>query len=164
MNVIAIPGKVPATQGWITQVAESLHLPALTLQVHRFAAWQQPQAPFDLQAELAQMPQGHYDLLLSKSIGTLACVLTPALQAQRIVFIGVALSLYSEPQRQALQALAERQPMLIIQQEADPFGHYQALAQLLGDRAQCRCVAGDDHLYNDVAELGQIIRTWLAQA
>ncbi|AOV97633.1 hypothetical protein A9798_12180 [Edwardsiella hoshinae] len=163
MNVIAIPGKVPATQAWITQVAESLHLPTLTLQVHRFTAWQQPQAAFDLQAELTHMPQGQYDLLLSKSIGTLACVLTPALQARRMVFIGVALSLYNAQQRQALQALAERQPLLIIQQEADPFGSYQALAQLMGDRAQCRCVAGDDHLYNDVAELGQIIRTWLAE-
>lgn len=73
-------------------MAHALHVPALDLQVHRFAAWQQPQAAFDLQAELAHMPHGQCDLLLAKSIGTLACVLTPALQGRQTVFIGVALS------------------------------------------------------------------------
>ncbi|WP_392440110.1 hypothetical protein AABD61_04795 [Edwardsiella piscicida] len=161
MKAIAIPGKVPATQEWIAEVAHALHVPALDLQVHRFAAWQQPQAAFDLQAELAHMPHDQCDLLLAKSIGTLACVLTPALQGRQTVFIGVALSLYNEEQRRALQALTARQRVLIIQQEADPFGSYAALAQLVGETAQCRCVAGNDHLYSDIEALGRIIRAWL---
>lgn len=34
MKAIAIPGKVPATQEWIAEVAHALHVPALDLQVH----------------------------------------------------------------------------------------------------------------------------------
>ncbi|MGL5605588.1 MAG: hypothetical protein ACRDDP_09945, partial [Plesiomonas sp.] len=61
-----------------------------------------------------------------------------------------------------LQEMAASKPMLVIQQTADPFGTFAELQELLGQHATCVEVAGNDHLYNDVDELGRIIHGWLA--
>lgn len=162
MKVIAIPGKVPATKAWIREVVDAARIPSLELYVHSFAAWQHPDADFNLAAELAHMPKAKCDVVVAKSIGTLASVKSPNLEANHVIFIGVALSLYSESDKQHLKEMAASKPTLIIQQTADPFGSYAELQTLLGQQATCVEVAGHDHLYNDVDELGRIIHGWLA--
>ena len=72
MKVIAIPGKVPATKTWIREVVDAAQIPSLDLYVHSFTAWQHPEADFNLAAELSQMPKAKCDVVVAKSIGTLA--------------------------------------------------------------------------------------------
>lgn len=162
MKVIAIPGKVPATKTWIREVVDAAKIPSLDLYVHSFTAWQHPEVDFNLVAELPHMPKANCDVVVAKSIGTLASLKSPNLEANHVIFIGVALSLYSESDKQLLQEMAVSKPMLVIQQTADPFGTFAELQELLGQHATCVEVAGNDHLYNDVDELGRIIHGWLA--
>lgn len=161
MKVIAIPGKVPATQEWIRDVVDAAHIPSLDLYVHHFDAWQHPETEFSLATELTHMPKAKCDILVAKSIGTLAALKSPDLEANHIIFIGAALSLYNESDKQRLKMLAVSKPMLVIQQRADPFGSFAEIADLLAAQATCVEVDGDDHLYNDTDELGRIISDWL---
>ncbi|MGL5007456.1 MAG: alpha/beta family hydrolase [Plesiomonas sp.] len=166
MNIIAIPGKMPATKTWINQVVNTIGLPDLNLTTHSLQAWQHPAAEFNLAEEVEHIPEGKFDTVVAKSIGTLMTLQAlDKLKVKNIIFIGIALSLYSDADKATLRELSENDQvnLLIIQQDSDPFGHFSVVQQAVNSQ-RCHCieVQGDDHLYSDVSELGTLISAWLS--
>ncbi|MGL4545721.1 alpha/beta family hydrolase [Plesiomonas sp.] len=166
MNILAVPGKMPATKTWINQVVHAAEIPDLQLTTHSLLAWQHPAAEFNVAAEVEHVPSGEFDTVVAKSIGTLITLRAlDKLKVKNIVFIGIALSLYSDADKATLRELSENDQvnLLIIQQDSDPFGHFSVVQQAVNSqRCQCIEVQGDDHLYSDVSELGTLISAWLS--
>ncbi|MGL5799653.1 MAG: hypothetical protein ACRCYN_06265 [Plesiomonas sp.] len=166
MNIIAVPGKMPATKAWIEQVVNAIKLPDAELTTHSLSAWDNPTAEFNVAAEVTYVPAGEFDTVVAKSIGTLITLRAlDKLKVKNIVFIGIALSLYSDADKAMLRELSENDQvnLLIIQQDSDPFGHFSVVKQAVNSqRCQCIEVQGDDHLYSDVSELGTLISAWLS--
>ncbi len=164
MTILAIPGKMPATQSWLVDVLNHCELKNQSVNMHRFTAWDSEKT-FDIDYETKCLPKGHYDLLITKSIGTLMTLRAQStLSWDRLIFIGVALSLYSDVDRQLLSDLNEKGlSTLIIQEANDPFGSYQEVQRLVQGQKNITCleVDGDHHQYTDIDKLGKLINAWL---
>lgn len=163
MNILAIPGKMPATESWLKLVLSGSNLCNENIKFQPFNAWTNGQE-FNVDTEVNALAIGHYDLIITKSIGTLIMLKSSKISCDKLIFIGVALSLYSAVDRQLLLALKQKSyPILIIQEDHDPFGSYQQIHDLFGDSSHIQCVevSGDHHQYKNVAELSNIINAWL---
>ncbi|WP_318423674.1 alpha/beta family hydrolase [Photobacterium leiognathi] len=163
MNILAIPGKMPATEPWLKQIIDNLDWSDQAVTLHKFSAWDNNQE-FDIKTEIELLPNRHYDTLITKSIGTLIALRAqPNITWDRLIFIGVALSLYDDDDRKRLSALTQTAtPTLVIQETNDPFGSFNEINTLLGnsDNVTCIEVAGEHHQYKDTHQVAQIIKNW----
>ncbi|HIF9076669.1 hypothetical protein [Photobacterium damselae] len=164
MKILAIPGKMPATKAWLEKIIAQTPWKHEEITLHNFSAWGSDDE-FSVTTEVQSLPFGHFDVVITKSIGTLI-----TLKAQRkiswdkLVFIGVAWSLYSEQDKALLPALDNQgKPVLIIQENHDPFGSFQEINQVVSGKKCIKCVevSGERHQYADVEQIGSIISNWL---
>ena len=163
MNILAIPGKMPATKAWLQSVLSGTTLSKQNIKCHQFIAWNNDQE-FDVDSEANELPAGHYDLLITKSIGTLIALKSSKVTYDKLIFIGVALSLYSDKDKELLVSLKDKSiSVLIIQENHDPFGFFDEIKSVMGknNNIQCVEVTGEHHQYKNVEELSRIIDTWL---
>lgn len=166
MKILAIPGKMPATQSWLEDIIDETPWKNEDVDIHRYNAWDN-KSEFSIQEEVECLPSGHYDVVITKSIGTL--ITLKALQKiswDRLVFIGIAWSLYSNKEKELLPTLNNQGlPVLIIQEEQDPFGSYKEINHVLLGMEHITCVevAGEHHQYPDTDQVGGIITEWLNQ-
>lgn len=164
MKILAIPGKMPATKTWLADILEHAHLSDAQILLHEFDAWK-TSTSFDVNNECRQLPMGHFDLVITKSIGTLLVLRSHNLTWNKLIFIGSALSLYETSDKQALVALKDKYfSTLMIQEDQDPFGGYDELNALLGEdkgKVTCFSVKGEHHQYPNTTEIGQMITHWL---
>ncbi len=62
--------------------------------MHRFAAWDNEQT-FSVDKEISYLPSGHFDVVITKSIGSLITLKAQnTISWDRLVLIGVAWSLF----------------------------------------------------------------------
>lgn len=164
MKILAIPGKMPITEKWLYNILSATDWDSSAIEMHRFEAWTSDEA-FSVDQEISYLPLGHYDVVITKSIG---CLITLRAQNKiswnRLVLIGVAWSLFSESERQLLGALEEKAlPVLIIQEKHDPFGTYAEISEQVAAKEHIRCieVEGDRHQYTDTVAIGRLINLWV---
>ncbi|MCD9544123.1 hypothetical protein GLP24_04570 [Photobacterium carnosum] len=166
MKILAIPGKMPITESWLLKIISATQWRQETVDMHRFVAWKNEQA-FSVGNEISYLPSGHFDVVITKSIG---CLITlkaqKAITWDRLVLIGVAWSLFSESERELLPALEKKsQPVLIIQEKHDPFGSYAEIAAEVAGKHNIHCVevGGDRHQYTDTEAIGELINHWVKE-
>ncbi|MEC6814680.1 hypothetical protein [Photobacterium toruni] len=166
MKILAIPGKMPITESWLLKIISATRWRQEKIDMHRFVAWDHEQA-FSVENEISHLPSGHFDVVITKSIG---CLITLKAQStitwDRLVLIGVAWSLFSESDRELLSALEEKeQPVLIIQEKHDPFGSYAEIAAEVAGKDNICCieVEGDRHQYTDTEAIGERINQWVKE-
>lgn len=166
MNILAIPGKMPITEQWLSKIILATDWRDETIDMHRFVAWDSDQA-FSVDKEVSFLPSGHFDVVITKSIGSLITLKAQnSITWDRLVLIGVAWSLFSDQERQLLPALEEKgQPVLIIQENHDPFGTYMDIAAVVAGKHNICCleVSGDRHQYTDTDAIGKLINHWIEE-
>ena len=163
MKILAIPGKMPATQAWLEKIIAATPWANEDIDVHRYDAWDCEQ-DFSVEKEIEHLPSGHYDVVITKSIGTLITLKSQQkISWDRLVFIGIAWSIYSNIEKELLPALNNHGlPVLIIQESHDPFGSYQEINHVLLDMENITCkeVSGERHQYSNIENIGEIITNW----
>lgn len=166
MKILAIPGKMPATEPWLLKILSATYWHKDTIEMHRFSAWDNDQA-FSVEKEISFLPSGHFDVVITKSIGSLITLKAQkTISWDRLVLIGVAWSLFSESDRELLPALDDKElPILIVQENHDPFGSYAEVAAEVAGKHNICCieVKGDRHQYTDTALIGQLINDWVKE-
>ncbi|PST85458.1 hypothetical protein C9I86_18800 [Photobacterium sp. NCIMB 13483] len=166
MKILAIPGKMPITESWLFKILSATQWRQEQVEMHRFAAWDNEQA-FSVDKELTYLPSGHFDVVITKSIGTLITLKAQnTISWDRLVLIGVAWSLFSESEHDLLPALDEKgQPVLIIQENHDPFGSYAEIAAAVAGKHNISCVEimGDRHQYANTEAIGKLINHWVKE-
>ena len=155
---------MPATQTWLEEIISITPWKNEDIDLHYFNAWDSNH-DFNIQNEIEHLPSGHYDVVITKSIGTLITLKSQQrISWDRLVFIGIAWSLYSNKEKELLPALNNQGlPVLIIQEKHDPFGSYQEINQVLLNLEHITCieVAGDHHQYPNVSLIAEIITNWV---
>ncbi|MBC7006740.1 hypothetical protein BIZ37_29785 [Photobacterium sp. BZF1] len=163
MKILAIPGKMPATQTWLEKIIAATPWSNENIDVHRYNAWDFEQ-DFNVDTEIEHLPSGHYDVVITKSIGTLVTLKSQQkISWDRLVFIGIAWSIYSNIEKELLPALNNHGlPILIIQESHDPFGSYQEINHVLlnMEHITCKEVTGERHQYSNIPLIGKIINDW----
>lgn len=166
MKILAIPGKMPITESWLSKIISATQWQKAPVDMHRFVAWGSDQE-FNVDNEISHLPSGHFDVVITKSIGTLITLKAQkTISWDRLVLIGVAWSLFSEAERELLPELNKKGlPVLIIQENHDPFGSYAEIeAAVTGkDNITCIEVKGDRHQYSDTEAIGKLINNWVRE-
>lgn len=164
MRVIGLPGRNLETEAWMRDLLASLDLGASeTIHYRHWDEGGEPDVPFE-----AGRLEGHgAELVVAKSMGTL--VAASAYEAGRIapagtVLIGVPVQHLAPEIHERFRRFADHVPTLFIQQTDDFTGTHRALDAIVGACAcgQCVEVPGEDHVYENLAELVGIIKPWAA--
>ncbi|CEO39069.1 hypothetical protein [Photobacterium kishitanii] len=166
MKILAIPGKMPITEKWLLKILAATNWSKESIEMHRFAAWDNEQT-FSVDKEISYLPSGHFDVVITKSIGSLITLKAQnTISWDRLVLIGVAWSLFSDQERELLPALEDKDlPILIIQEKHDPFGSYAEIAAQVAGKHNICCleVNGDRHQYSDTETIGRLINRWVKE-
>jgi hypothetical protein len=106
-------------------------------------------------------------LVVAKSLGTQIAAHAfkhSGFRPRAAVLIGTVIVDADGAMLELFRHLADRIPVLFIQQSADPGGSYADLSRLVAEsaRAEASEVPGDDHAYEDLSALAAIIRPWLS--
>lgn len=165
MHVIALPGRNPQTESWMTQLVKTLEIGQDQTDIIHYKHWDEGGQP-DVPYEVARLKDLTPDLVIAKSIGTMLCMRaygTAGFRPFKTVFIGLPLRAFAPFQKQNLVNICRQVPTLCIQQTADANGSYAQVSALLADVKLCNIVEvpGGDHAYSDLGELKRLIETWL---
>lgn len=164
IRVLGLPGQRAATQDWLQRLLQHLALPDAALSVQRYQCWEQGPGPVDIATEARRARESLPDLVIAKSAGTMVALQAaspPGFSAKACVFIGTPVNAYGEHPRAMLRALAERLPLLLIQQNQDPTGPCASLRAVMADTpARIEEIAGSDHAYGDLDVLRDLIQPW----
>lgn len=166
MKILAIPGKMPITEQWLQNILLATRWRKESVEMHRFSAWDSNDT-FNVDKEVGYLPSGHFDVVITKSIGCLITLKAKnTISWDRLILIGVAWTLFSDADRQLLLNLGESdQPILIIQEKHDPFGSFDEISQVVAGKSNITCVEvmGERHQYTDTAMIGKLIDHWVAE-
>jgi hypothetical protein len=164
MHILGLPGRKASTLAQLQALLARVELGQDGASIQTYGFWGSEDVPDpDIAPEARIAAESGADIVLAKSIGSLVTMLAierHGLAPRLCIFFGTPLRRFQgEGLLPLLAAHMAQMPTLFIQQTSDPNGAYGDLAALAAPRAQCRAfeVPGDDHLYDDVDALAQII-------
>ena len=166
MKIVGLPGANQWTEQWMTEVIGALELGQSATVVRSYRHWHTPDKELDLAYEIAQVAAEAPDLVVAKSLGTIVTLTgldNGSIHAARYVFIGVPVSGLGEAELKILEGIGERdEPCLFIQQRDDRAGGAAALQQHIteGDNVKLAVIPGEDHRYDDIEVLKELIEAW----
>lgn len=167
MKILGLPGRDESSFSWLKDILAVIELPGAEKKAQYYEHWRSEGAGIDASLEIGRAAAYKPDLIVGKSlgsVGTLLGVSMGALNPGACILIGVPVL---EMQQQELDVLAHWPangiPTLIIQQTAGRTGGYPDLLEKITPAGACVAieVTGDDHLYSDIDEMGQIMNSWL---
>ena len=161
MRVLGLPGRDSATRDWLRTLLNEAGFPEA--RVHDYAHWTTGEP--DLGKEVLALPEGPWDLVVAKSLGTLVAaraVVAHTLRSEAFVLVGVPIAQLDEQHRVQLRAAFDTESCLFIQQTDDFTGAFAEVRQFASSlsAAAAAAVDGDDHRYRDVAKLAELISAW----
>jgi hypothetical protein len=162
MRTIALPGRHPQTEAWLRSLLRAAGLPVDEL--IRYRHWSSA-VEASAAAEAERLADAAPSLVVAKSFGTVVAATAfdrHNFRPAGAVLIGTPYEAIAAEDLELLRRLARGLPTLFIQQSDDPGGPASRLATTLDvpDGAVAE-VPGDDHLYQDVASVSLLIRTWI---
>ncbi len=166
MKIVGLPGANQWTEQWMTEVIGALELGQSATVVRSYRHWHASNEELDLAYEISQVAAEAPDLVVAKSLGTIVTLTgldDGSIRAGRYVFIGVPVSGLREAELKILGSLGERdEPCLFIQQRDDRAGSAEALQEHVteGGNVKLVVIPGEDHRYDDIDVLKELIETW----
>jgi hypothetical protein len=173
MKLIILPGNSGKNQDWVQKVASALRSLFDGVEVHGYDHWQTGEELIDLETELTKLRAllGNQSKfwIFGKSAGTLLTlkgVREGTIKPLGCIFTGLPINWarhHKFPIDKYLQGYSV--PTLFMQQTADPSFGFAELQQLLAEKQvkdyKAVEVPGDNHHYQDVAQIQSEVKSFL---
>ena len=169
MNLILLGGANPATKKWVDEVEASVKSGFESTTVQRYLNWETGAEDVDFNYETDRLRRTATErsdvMIFAKSAGalvTLRAIRESVVKPDKCVFVGIPVN-YAREKHIPIDGWLEgyATPTLFVQQTEDPAIGFSGLATLLDSRGVTNHtmieIPGNDHYYDDVPQLGQLI-------
>ena len=149
------------------EVLRTIERAGSTRHTQCYEFWDQADSGLDDIRELERASEFDPELIVAKSLGTILAsrgIHQGELSPKHCVFIGIPVGSLNEAARTVFDGWGDTGiDSLFIQQSHDRTGGFRQLCDLLPSAPNCTTVevAGEDHMYTDVMEIGKIVNAWL---
>ena len=174
MDLLLLAGNSIHNKEWIHTVKKILSPLFKKSLVHEYAHWQNGELDIDLEAELKsldlELKSSDSYYIFAKSVGsilTLKGMDSGQLKPLKVVIAGLPLGLIKESVVFFNKWLENNKvPLLIIQNTNDPLGSFLEVKKYLqelnlGFEYEIIEVPGDDHSYNDLVKLKELVSNFI---